>query len=83
MQIDAPPKDGEANAALLDYMSSVRVHLLRTFSIESIKFWTSDLLIPLSRFVNCLGLILENQSRYAPAVCIEFTELSYVEISDI
>lgn len=23
VQIDAPPKDGEANAALLDYMSSV------------------------------------------------------------
>jgi hypothetical protein len=33
VQIDAPAKDGEANAALLDYISSVSIFFLISLSL--------------------------------------------------
>lgn len=38
VQIDAPAKDGEANAALLDYISSVGFFFLSFFCVYGMRF---------------------------------------------
>lgn len=82
MQIDAPPKDGEANAALLDYISSVRVLLLRIINVDYIIFCTSGLFIA-HRFFVKFPEPSNIFAGYMYRIDSLFTELSYIEIYDM